>query len=110
MRRLVALAALALASCTPAYAQIDGSGTITTGGTSQVVFPARPARAYLSCQNPITATETLFVNAPGDAGLTNGSWELAAGGSITFHTGFIPTGPVSVLGATTGHRFICKQG
>lgn len=111
MRRL-GLLALALTTClaSPAVAQIDGSGTITTGGTPQVVFTARPGRLYLFCQNPVAASETLFINAPTDAGLTNGSYELAAGQSLTFNGTFTPQGPVSALAATTGHRFICKQG
>ena len=110
MKRLALLLAAAACFATPALAQIDGSGTITTGGTAQEVFPARPGRSYLFCQNPIAASETLFVNAPTAAGLTNGSFELAAGGTLTFNGSFTPQGPVSVLGATTGHRFICKQG
>ena len=109
MKRLLAFCA-ALALAVPAFAQIDGSGTITTGGTAQQVFAANPSRTYLSCQNPVAATETLFIDAPTAAGSTNGSYELAAGASLTFATGFIPLGAVSAYAATTGHRFICKQG
>jgi len=110
-RARLALAALALLAAPVAVAQLDGSGTITTGGTSQQVFDVRPGRAYLFCQNPIAATETLFVNAPTVAGTTNGSYELAPGGAITFAGGgFVPTGQVFVTAATTGHRFVCKQG
>lgn len=92
-----------------ATAQIDGSGTITTGGTAQTVFTGR-TRTYLFCQNPIGASETLFINAPTAAGATNGSYELAAGATLTFNGTFTPQGDVSVYAATTGHRFICKQG
>jgi hypothetical protein len=107
--RLVVGAAL-LATCVPAAAQIDGSGTVTTGGQSQVVFQARDVRQYVSCQNPLSATETLYMNAPTAAGPT-GSWELAPGGSQTFMApSFVPYGAISVYAATTGHRFICKQG
>lgn len=110
MRRLAfALAALACFA-SPALAQIDGSSTITTGGVAQQVFSARQGRSYLFCQNPIGASETLFVNAPTVAGATNGSYELPAGGSLTFGAGFVPQGAVSVYAATTGHRFICKEG
>lgn len=108
-RATLALAALAcLAS--PALAQIDGSGTITTGGVAQEVFPARPGRSYLFCQNPIAATEPLLINAPGAAGATNGSFELAAGATLSFGVGFVPQGAISAFAVTTGHRFICKQG
>ena len=109
MRRIIAaFAALCLAA--PAVAQIDGSSTITTGGTAQQVFAGRPGRTYLFCQNPIAATEPLLVNAPGVAGAANGSYELAAGGTLTFSNGFVPQGAVSVFAATTGHRFVCKEG
>lgn len=109
--RLLSFAAfLGLLAIVPAEAQIDGSGTITTGGTAQQVFAARPGRTYLFCQNPTTASEVLMVNAPGVAGATNGSYELAAGGALTFSNGFVPQGAVSVFAATTGHRFVCKEG
>lgn len=112
MRKAFALAALC-ALAMPAAAQIDGSGTITVGGTAQQVFSAGGGtRRYLFCQNPVAATETLFIGTPGTAGAANGSFELAAGGSLTFGAGdgFVPQGPVSVYAATTAHRFICKQG
>ena len=99
-----------LALTAPARAQIDGSGTITTGGVAQQVFAGRAGRAYLFCQNPIAATEPLLINAPGAAGATNGSYELAAGASLTFHGSFVPQGPVSAFAVTTGHRFVCKEG
>ena len=109
--RLLSFAAfLGLLAIVPAEAQIDGSGTITTGGAAQQVFAARPGRSYLFCQNPIAATEPLLVNAPGAAGAINGSFELAAGGTLTFSNGFVPQGAVSVFAATTGHRFVCKEG
>lgn len=115
---LRALALVALLAAAPAVAQqattgvrgsvIDGSGTLTTGGTSQQVFPANAGRYYVMCQNPITATETLFVNFGSAASTSGGSYELAAGGSITFDSNFIPAGTVNVNAATTGHRFVCK--
>ena len=58
-----ALIAFALLFATPAAAQLDGSGTITTGATAQQVFDTRPGRFYLFCQNPVAATGTLYVDA-----------------------------------------------
>ena len=110
VRLLSLVASIALFAVIPAEAQLDGSGTITTGGTAQQVFAARSTRSYLFCQNPIAATEPLLINAPGVAGATNGSYELAAGGSITFDNSFVPKGAVSAFAATTGHRFVCKEG
>lgn len=110
-KHLLALLALAFAGAVAASVVVDASGTVTTGGTSQQVMPAKTSRTYLMCQNPITATETLFVNLDGAASTTAGSIELAAGGTMSFHgSSFIPTGPVTVTAATTGHRFVCKQG
>lgn len=111
-RSRCALFALGLLVLVPrlVVAQIDGSSTITTGGVAQAVFSGRQGRTFLFCQNPIGASETLFVNAPTVAGATNGSFELAAGGSLTFNGTFTPQGPVSVYAATTAHRFICKEG
>lgn len=88
----------------------DGSGTLTTAATSQQVFAANATRAYLMIQNPITATETLFVNIGTAASTTGGSIELAPGGSLTFHNNFIPTGIVYVTAATAGHRWLAKSG
>ena len=93
-----------------ASAQVDGSGTITTGSASQIVFQANTNRSYLECQNPVGATELLAVNTATAASLSGGSYEIAPGGSIRFAApAFVPTGPVSVTAATAAHRFICKQ-
>lgn len=90
---------------------VDRSGTITTANTSQQAMAARNSRTYLVCQNPIGATTTLFMNIDNAAGAANGSYELAPGGSITFHgTAFMPTGIVNVTSATAGARFVCKEG
>lgn len=101
---------VALLFSAPALAQTvtDGSGTITTGGASQVVFTGNVNRSYLMCQNPVTATETLFVNIDAAASTSAASYELNPGGSVTFITGTAPKGALSVTAATTGHRFVCK--
>ncbi len=118
MRKLLVAAAMSLLAI-PAQAQqavvrqsalVDGSGTVTTGGTSQQVFAANPARSYLFCQNPIAASEPLMINIGAAASTTAASYELAAGGTMTFQVPFVPTGVVNITAATTAHRFICKQG
>lgn len=91
-------------------APTDGSGTLTAGGTSQQVFAANAARIYLNCQNPVAASETLFINVGATASTTGGSFELGPGGTFSPPPGVTFTGTVSVNAATTGHRFICKQG
>lgn len=107
MKRLLLVVA---AISAPAFAQTDGSGTVTAGGTSQAVFQANVNRSYLECQNPTAATEVLFVSTNGPASTAGGSYELAAGGSIRFAMpAYVPNDIVSVTAATTGHRFVCKQ-
>lgn len=89
----------------------NGSGTITTGGTSQQAFAANATRKYLFCQNPSTASESLFFDFGTAASTTSGnSVEITAGGNFTFEGNFIPSGTVNVVGATTGDKFTCKQG
>lgn len=118
MRRiLTALVGLAALAAVPVTAQIsriiviqDGSGTITTANTSQQVFAAKADRGYLFCQNPTTATESLFVNYGASASTSAGSIELSPGGVSQFLGLAVPTTNVTVTAATAGHRFVCKQG
>lgn len=92
----------------------DRSGSITTGGTAQQIAATNAARRYLFICN--TSTEILHVNFGATATSAN-SYPLAAaanageaGGSLTFEGSFIPSGLVSILGATTGSTFVAKEG
>jgi len=87
----------------------DGSGTVTTAGTSQQVFAANNARLLLICQNPIGAPGPLYVNLGAAASATGSSIELAAGGTMTLVGVGTPTSSVTVTSGTAGHRFVCKQ-
>ena len=88
-----------------------GTLTVTTGGTSQEVFDRNVRRKTLLIQNPEEATETLFVNIGASAGTTNGSIELAPGGSLNMPQGMMmTTQAINVTAATTSHRFIAKEG
>lgn len=84
--------------------------TITTGGTAQTALAANTQRVWLWCQNPPSATESLFINFSGTAGAANGSIELVAGQVFVMQSNAIYTGIVSAYAATTGHAFTCKQG
>ena len=120
MRLLSILAACATLLCgvSPALAQVsrvtvnaEGSGTVTTAGVSQTVFSRNDARAFLMCQNPLNATEPLFVTYDDtNASTTGGSTELAPGGTIFFAALAVPIASVRVTAATAGHRFVCKAG
>lgn len=88
----------------------DGSGTITTGGTSQVVFTANKGRQYLLIQNVSDADQ--WVNFGIAAVVSQPSIKLAAGAALEFSaagTGVIPTDTINIIGATTGKGFTAKQ-
>lgn len=96
---------------------VDRSGTITTGGTAQNAAAANPDRQYVMIQNvdpDAAAGEALWVNFGADA-VVNGAGSIllrAGGGSISFEgarAAICPAGRVSVIAATTGHKFTCKE-
>lgn len=91
-------------------ALVDRSGAITTGGAAQDAAAANSGRQYLLIQN-IDAAEALWVNLGATAAVaTAGSITLAAGASLVFESGPCATGRVSVVAATTGHKFTVKEG
>lgn len=72
-------------------------------------------RNFLRVENPPSATESLFVRYGGTASTntsTPNSTELAPGASDEFPAGgavgYVPGGLVSVIAATTGHKFVIK--
>lgn len=94
----------------------DYSGTITTGGTAQTAVAANGKRNFLRVENPPSASESLFVRYDGTASTnasTPDSTELVPGASDEFPSGgavgYVPGGAVSVIAATTGHKFIIKE-
>jgi hypothetical protein len=92
----------------------DLSGTVTSGGVSQVAIAASRNYLMIFIQNLSDQTESLFVNAPGQAKVNNvgngyASWELLPGSSLEFRIpGPMPVDAISVTAATAGHPFICK--
>lgn len=84
----------------------DASSTITNGGTAQVALVANTGRKFLLIQNPTTASEDLWFSLTGTAAVdAAGSLSLAAGGAMSFEGDFLPSNAVSVIAATTGHKF-----
>lgn len=108
MKRICALV-LALFSVA-AFAQItytDYSGSITTGGTSQTLAAASNGRVRIAILNPSTETENLCVNLTSAASCTPGSsWIIQPGQSVVIDS----TEAVTVVAATTGHKWIAKAG
>lgn len=87
----------------------DRSNTITTGGTAQNAMAANTSRKYARITNPVSATESLWVNDSGTATAASPSEELLPGDQ--YETGlFAPTNAISVFAATTGHPYVAREG
>jgi hypothetical protein len=83
--------------------------TITTGGTSQVVFAAAQNQKYLFIQN--LSVENLFVNFGAAAnGSNNSSIKIIPGGAYESGPSYCTTQSVNIVGATTGSAFVAKRG
>jgi hypothetical protein len=91
----------------------DDGGTITLGGTSQTAIASNTSRKGCWIQNPVSATEDLYVSStaaavttagtPDDADLApGGSWSCLQGGNII-------TAAIRVNAVTTGHAYIAKS-
>lgn len=105
----VALDAATLTALANRGALTDRSGTITTGGTAQNAMAANASRKYARITNPISATESLWVNDSGTATAASPSEELLPGDQYETN-GFAPTGAISVIAATTSHAFTAREG
>src|SRR5258708_1955994 len=89
------------------------SGTITLGGTAQVLIAAGPRTAF-QIQNLSTDALAFSEQQSAPAVLTSGSWTLAAGtasapgGSYNSPTNFtLGNGVIWIVGATTSDAFTC---
>lgn len=93
----------------------DCSGTITTGGTAQNAFTANSGRHGFTIAN-IDTTEVLWISFTTTAAASGtGSYPLGPADATTFSTLSSFTSPpgmgintaLSVVGATTAHKFTC---
>lgn len=91
----------------------DKGGTITLGGTSQTAIAANASRKGCWIQNPVNATEDIYISSsaaavttagtPDDADLApGGAWSCLQGGNI------IQTA-IRIIAVTTAHAFIAKE-
>jgi archaellin len=94
----------------------DRSGSITTGGTAQTLAAVNASRRYLLVQNPLSATtqgiataESLFINFTTTAVAGEPSIELAPGDIFVMEGSAVSTELVSVIAATTGHKWTAKE-
>jgi hypothetical protein len=86
---------------------VDRSGTITAGGASQVLAPALPGRLYFEFQN--ISDITMYINFSAAATVDGNSFKLVAGASYITGGLFCPNGTITIIGATTGKKFIAKE-
>lgn len=86
----------------------DRSGTITAGGTAQTLAAVNLSRRYLLVQN-LHASEDLWVNFTTAAVVDQPSVRVAAGAAFLMDGAFVSTELVSVIAATTGHKFAAKE-
>ncbi len=117
------LTAAMLMLATPALAQTqvrnytptDCSGTITTGGTAQTIIPANTGVAGFMITNIDTAEPMWFRINGTAAGGTQGSYPLQAATATTFaspgsfYSAFGYNTAITVVAATTGHKFSCTR-
>lgn len=87
---------------------IDGGGTITTGGTSQVVFAANESRRSFEFQNTSDTVMYLDFGQAATNTLTK-SYTIAPGGFYVHPSNLCYTTSITVLCATTGKTFTAKQ-
>lgn len=82
------------------------SSTITAGGTAQTLAAANMNRRYLFIQN--ISSEDLWFNIGTTAVADQPSIKLTPGSSFEFAE-FVPVEAISIIGATTGSKFVAKE-
>jgi hypothetical protein len=84
------------------------SGSVTLGGTSQQVMAANATRKYLLFEN--ISTEDMYINFTAAALADDASIKIVPNGSYILEDSFISTEAVNVVSATTGSKFVAKEG
>jgi hypothetical protein len=110
MRRSLIAAVIATAiAAVPALAQQttlqDRSGTITLGGTAQVLMPVSPNRRGCLVQN--NSVGDLWVNDVGTAAIGGSSIKVPAGAQYACVG--VTGAALSVFGATTAQAFAARE-
>lgn len=90
----------------PAVATAETTGTIASGGASQTALVAKPARRFLLIYND-DSTEVLRYRFGGNA--SSASCGIPPGGTALFDKA-CPSGLLSLLATTTGHKFALQEG
>lgn len=83
----------------------DKAGTLTSGGAAQTAIASNASRKGWCIQNPVSATEDLFVRVNGTASASTGV-DLSPGFQACNLSNLIDTTAVSVFAATTSHTWL----
>lgn len=90
----------------PAISPIDKSGTITLGGTAQVLMAANASRRGFSLQN--TSSFVLYINVTNSTASVS-SLQIPAGALYESPLGGCTNYAISIFGATTGQAFVATE-
>lgn len=85
----------------------DFSAAITAGATAETAIAANPARRYFLFQN--ISDTNMWVNFGATAVADKPSIKIVPDAALIFESGFVPVGLVSVICATTGKKYVCKE-
>lgn len=100
----------AVVSLSPSASSLtDKSGTITLGGTSQDLADVNVLRKYLFVQN-VDTTQDLWINFTSAATVDKPSMKLGPGDSFVMEGSFVSSEKVTIIAATTAHKFTAKEG
>lgn len=87
----------------------SGDTTITTGGTAQVLFSSVIPTNGFAVYNP-NAADILWVSDSNTAAINGlGSMPILPSGGYETPPGYIPFGPVSIIGPTTGDKVTARK-
>lgn len=86
---------------------VNRSGTITAGGTAQTLMAANAARRGWSLMN-VSAGDLWFYEL-GAATTTQPSIKVEAGALYESPRFGVPSGAISIIGATTGQAFSARE-
>lgn len=91
----------------PGVTPLDGSGTITLGGTAQQLLAVNANRKGYWVQN--SSSGDLWISELTTAVASQPSLKIPAGALYESITGAAPTGAISIIGATTGQAFTARE-
>jgi len=89
---------------------VNRSGSITTGGTAQVLMAAKTQaheRSGFFIQN--ISSGDLWIHDLGTATQDQPSIKIASGGFFTMVGADCPDTAISIIGATTGQKFVARE-